>query len=119
MRIEVVGLRHFMKRYSVKFILGQVCPAVILISAFAFCGTIILGYCLTDGYTLELYQNDVICLTVIVLLGTWDRKGPSYSSSLFSCSCRLYVIVIDMWSAVLKAAGPFPLTTLIRSLFQR
>lgn len=92
MRSEVTGLRHFMKRYSVKFILGKICPAVILISVFAFCGIIILGYCLTDGYILELYQNDVICLTVIVLLGMWDRKGPPYSSSLFSCSCRLYVI---------------------------
>lgn len=53
-----------------KFILGKVCPAVILISGFAFCGVIILGYGLADGYILELYQNDVICLTGIVLLGT-------------------------------------------------
>lgn len=81
-----------MKRYSVKFILGKVCPAMILISGFPFCGIIILGYCLTDGYILQLYQNDVIRLTVIVLLGARDRKGPPYSSSLFSCSCRLYVI---------------------------
>lgn len=81
-----------MKRYSVKFFLGKVCPAVVLISGLAFCGVIILGYCLTDGYILELYQNDVICLTFIVLLGTWDRKEPAYSSSLFSCSCRLHVI---------------------------
>lgn len=81
-----------MKRYSVKFTLGKVGPAVVLISGFAFCGVIILGYCLTDSCILELYQNDVICLTGIVLLGTWDRKRPAYSSSLFSCSCRLYVI---------------------------
>lgn len=87
-----MGLGCFVKRYSVKFILGKVCPAVILISGFAFCGIIVLEYCLTDGCILELYQNDIICLTVIVLLGTQDRKGPPYSSSLFSCSCRLYVI---------------------------
>lgn len=68
-----MGLRCFMKRYSVKFTLDKICPAMILITGFAFC-----EYCLADSCISELYQNDVICLTVFVLLGTWDRKGPPY-----------------------------------------
>lgn len=75
---------------------------------FAFSGLITVWYCLTDGCIFELYQSDAVWLTVIVLLGMWDRKGPPYSSSLFPCSCKLQHTAIDIWSSASKPAGPFP-----------